>query len=565
MVASTIALWLVGCGTSGDEVSTTSNGGANKQTTETSSTTTGIDFDKTIDISIWQFKDDATYYSTIADNPVIKWWAQTNNLNIDWVQPPSGTETEAMSLMLGTGDYTDLFSTANVKEDLTVLCDDGVIVDLAPYIREYMPNLQSVLESEPEVLASLTDDDGRMFIIPCIEPDNVRSWGGMVYRKDIIETMTNGNPSYPSGQAGPTTVEDWDYMLELMKTYFESTGATDYACLILPYNGLFGTGELITGFGAMGDAYIDNGVVKYGPVEDNFYNYLVKMKEWYEKGYIYQDFASRIQDMFFFPNTALTYGGAAGIWYGLDSQLGTALSMPEYGMNVDISALAAPIDTANNITEPLGAYMYSGRAANSIGWAVSSLCTEEKMIRVMSSLDYFYTEEGSYLRSMGLSVDEGAADDPVLQSLGLTEGTRVPGSNVWVDSYTDTNFITDELISMRVPGLKITQPTRNSDLVDGVSMLDEGSDIWRKYGHDNIFPLGVTYTAAESNANTTYTTNINDYVSSMIPRFITGREDLSPQSFESFKEQIVKLGLNELLANRQAAYNRYVQRMEAAK
>ena len=46
-----------------------------------------------------------------------------------------------------------------------------------------------------------------------------KAWGGLVYRRDILETMTGGNIAFPSGNDEPTTVEDMDYMLELMKQY----------------------------------------------------------------------------------------------------------------------------------------------------------------------------------------------------------------------------------------------------------------------------------------------------------------------------------------------------------
>lgn len=141
--------------------------------------------------------------------------------------------------------------------------------------------------------------------------------GGLVYRRDILETMTGGNVAFPSGSEEPTTIADWEYMLELMKQYFTAAGLPDYACLILPATGYFSTGELISGFGIGGTDYLkEDGSVGYGIAEDNFYNYLVKMKEWYAKGYIYADFAGRSQDLFYLPNTALTYGGSAGIWFG---------------------------------------------------------------------------------------------------------------------------------------------------------------------------------------------------------------------------------------------------------
>lgn len=51
---------------------------------------------------------------------------------------------------------------------------------------------------------------------------------------------------------------------------------------------------------------------------------------------VYKDFASRSQDMFYLPNTALTYGGAAGVWYGITQQLGGAMSLPDYNLYMDV-------------------------------------------------------------------------------------------------------------------------------------------------------------------------------------------------------------------------------------
>jgi hypothetical protein len=78
-------------------------------------------------------------------------------------------------------------------------------------------------------------------------------------------------------------------------------------------------------------------------LDDGLYTYLEKMNEWYEAGYIYQDFASRTSDPFYLPNTELTYGGAAGAWYGLASQLGEAMSLPEYGLEMDVRAAPSPL------------------------------------------------------------------------------------------------------------------------------------------------------------------------------------------------------------------------------
>ncbi|MDE6167389.1 MAG: hypothetical protein K2G28_02910, partial [Acetatifactor sp.] len=78
-----------------------------------------------------------------------------------------------------------------------------------------------------------------------------------------------------------------------MKQYFEAANMAEYGCLIIPAVGYFSTGELMSGFGIGGLQYVEDGIVKYGLSQDAFYY------------------------MFFLPNVALTYGGAAGVWYGI--------------------------------------------------------------------------------------------------------------------------------------------------------------------------------------------------------------------------------------------------------
>lgn len=101
-----------------------------------------------------------------------------------------------------------------------------------------------------------------------------------MYRRDILETMTGGQVAFPSGTEDPSTIEDWEYMLDLMKKYFDASGMPETAGLIIPATGYFSTGELMAGFGIGGVDYIDNdGKAKYGIAEDTLYNYLTKMRE----------------------------------------------------------------------------------------------------------------------------------------------------------------------------------------------------------------------------------------------------------------------------------------------
>lgn len=522
-----------------------------------------VDRSEALTYSIFIQGDDVPNQEEEYENsPVINYWQDMYNIDLEWQIPPQGSESEQFTLMIGTGDYTDIMDMSFNTENLSTLCDDGTIYDLTPYIETYMPNYFAYLENNEDVKSALYDDDGHIYTLAVIQ-ENPKQWGGLVYRRDILETMTEGNVSFPSGSEEPSTIEDWDYMLDLMNQYFQGAGMAEYAGLILPVCGYFSTGELMAGFGIGGLDYINaDGKAAYGIAEDNFYHYLEKMREWYEKGYIYKDFASRSQDLFYLPNTALTYGGSAGVWYGIAQQLGGAMSLPEYDLTMDVQPLAAPADTADGIETPLGTYLDSGRASTNSGFAISTACSEEKLIRILDAFDYFYTEEGAATRSMGLSAEQGAADWPEYAEKGCPNGVRKNGTTEWTEEMDNAADLGQyEFAENRMPGIVSDYATRTCELAeDGTDLAVLGDEVWKKYGNENVYPMSVSLTPEEADTVNSIKTNMLDYADTTIVSFILGEKELSPESFEEYQQQLESLGLSEYLSIRQAAYERYLER-----
>ena len=207
---------------------------------------------KNIEFTIWNIADDYKHYTSFEENPAVLYLNKKFNVTIKYQLPPMGAEAQNFTLMLGTGDYTDMMNVMYSSESMSALYEDGVIRDLAPYLEKYMPNYYAILQSNDELRKMVYDDEGHAFALYEME-DLVRNqWGGMMYRKDILDTMTGGNVAFPSGNDKPTTVEDWDYMLPLMKAYFDASGMTETACLIIPACGYIKTGEILAGFGTSG-------------------------------------------------------------------------------------------------------------------------------------------------------------------------------------------------------------------------------------------------------------------------------------------------------------------------
>lgn len=511
---------------------------------------------ETFTVWIYNFANDL--YTTFNDNPGIRYMNEAFNVTFEYEHPAAGQEADSFNLMLASGEYTDVINTVYATSSLNDMYADGVIISLNDLISENMPNLSKLIAENPEIAKICSNDDGLILALPEINSTAEPSWGGLVYRKDIVDSMTDDNPEYPSGNVNPVTVEDWEYMLELMKQYFEELGLTDYAPLIIPYQGYFSTNDIISGFGAYADFYLDGDEIKFGPIESNYYNYLVKMKKWYEKGYIYKDFATRVNDLIYLPNTSLTYGGAAGVFWGLSNQLGDLMDSPDYGLDFEIAALASPIDKMNGITEANGRMDLS--VLTSANYAISSSC--ENPERLLSIIDYLYSSEGSYLAGLGLTTEQGAADNEIYKAEGLQDGAYVlseSGEVLKNEALKPGGSANQDGNVLRLLGLPSL--TYKEYMWDEITEVQQAAhDVWNTYPNNKVVPSSLYLTSDESKAFQAYYSEINDYISAMVPKFIMGIDDLTEESWLEYVQTLKDLGVDEIIKIKQAAYDRYQNR-----
>lgn len=518
----------------------------------------GIDWSKHQEFSWWMYSTVNDYYLTYSDNPVVKYLNEKFNVTLNFEQPASGTEADSLSLMFGTGQYTDAIEITRYTGSVSQLYNDGVIIDIAEYL-DYMPNLTARMEANETLRKHAYNDNGQILKLPTFAEYPEIVWGSLMYRHDILESVTGGNVKFPSGSETPTTVEDWDYMLPLFKQYFEEADLVEYAPLIIPFNAYFHYGELITGFGSGGaDYYVQDGKVSHGLLDSGAYDYVAKLAEWYSKGYIYQDFASRVNDMFFMPNTALTYGGAAGIWYGTNGQLGSAMSN-EY-FDVDVRAVGSPLNDGVTPEDTLKRNP-PAEEASGVGTVVTTKCPD--IPKLLSIVDFMYSDEGGMMWQYGLDKEHIPSTDVVYAANGLEDGLY------WFeDGQFSYNPLTDKLggpirhsdmIGQRIPGYSINRYERANS-----GELQRTADaIWTQYdavATKKKLPASLSYTLEDDKFMSEKQVTITDYLTGMLPKFIMGTEPLSDASWKAFIDQLKAYGIDDIIALRQAAYDRYSNR-----
>lgn len=516
-----------------------------------------VDFTEASTFTIWSQADTNDFYSTYSDNPVIQYLNRKFNTTLDFQHPAVGSEADSLSLMLGTGEYTDMIQLDYMSVSLSELYEDGVVVNIADYL-DIMPNLKARLEANEDLARSMYDDSGRILNLRALYDEPTLVWGGLAYRRDILDTMTGGNIAFPSGQSAPTTIADWEYMLPLYQQYFQAAGMENSAPFILPYTSLFAYSELTSSFGVGGSFYLEGDKVKYGPMEAGFRDYVSTMRDWYAKGWIYRDYATRTNDPVYFPNTELTYGGAAGAWFGLQSQLGEAMSMPEYGLEFDVQAVASPLNPGLGV-DTVAPFSQPSRVSQSAGWAVTTATKD--IPKLLTIMDYLYSDEAGLL-PFGITKEMGADTDPVMAKAGLQDGTY---------SLTGDTFAWNPLLTFGGGDID-AGPFVNNRLVgwaqqsaaNGASsdLLRDASEIWNGDSESPLRPMpagGLDYGADESTYQAN-NTQIMDYSYSTIAGFITGTTELNDASWKAFQDHIVTLGGQQNVDIVQAAYDRYLAR-----
>ncbi|MDR0910865.1 MAG: extracellular solute-binding protein [Spirochaetaceae bacterium] len=508
--------------------------------------------------TLWKMMDTNDYYVGYSNNPTIQFLNRKFNVKLDFQEPAVGQEATAISLMFGTGEYTDAVYIQYYTGSIQELYEDGVIINIADYL-DSMPNYKAYIEANPKFKRNVYDDNGRILSMPTLAGEG-GAWGGLAYNRGILDEITNKNPQFPSGNSEPTTIEDMEYMLALYRQYFDSKGKEYAAPLMLPYNALFVYSELESGFGIINREYVENDVVKYGPIENGFRNYIAKMAEWYKKGWIYNDFASRVNDPPYLPNPAMTYGGDAGIWFGLMGQLGDKMSQPDHNLYTYALPLKSPLDTAHGIKT--AASPISGKAGDiaTKGWVITKACKNPE--KLLAIFDYLYTDEGAKLY-YGVTKEQGADKDPAMIKAKMQDGAYwydAGGNFVWNPEITfgggklDFSLFNDG----RLPGLR-----PDKDIKPFNSDLDKlGESTWSAYSDSpmQLLPMTLSYTADDEKKIANNNVQIRDYLNVELAKFILGTTPLNDETWNAYTAQLKNLGVTENIALQQEAYNRWLKR-----
>ena len=475
-----------------------------------------------IDVNWFCVDNSAGSKSLNSDMEVWKELGVRNNMNIIIEAVPGSDFNQKFNLYLAGDSLPDVMQGG----DIARYGLEGAFVALDDFIDSSAPSIKARLEESPALASALRASDGKTYMISEYRPFPTTDPNPLI-RVDWLENVNLEKPQ---------TLDEWYTVLKAFKENDPNgNGENDE----IPYSGFFGGVGNFTEFFLACGAYPD-----FYPNEDGKYEYrymLSNMKtclEWlnklYAEGLIDQDIASNDQTLFDQKFDSNTVGVFRGYFFTSMINKNKLAETTIDGLKLEaVPPVIGPDGKSHVMRTPVSLSNY--------GITVSAQDPE----RIVKLFDYMYSEDGILLTTMGIE--------------GLTFEFTADGEPVYTDLILNNPEGMGAINALRTFGGLNGMPYIHT-IPYRIGLYPENlreTALSTYEAHEAVAdmnPITLAFTEDEVKENGTHMAEINTYVNEMILKFIYGRESLD--GFDAFVENIEKLGIAEVVANYQAAYDR---------
>ena len=455
---------------------------------------------------------------------------EATGIHVNWIGSSSNPQatSEAANLLIVSGEYPDVWRVNWVTHPggPTGALNDELILNLNEY-QEYCPNLFAYYDARPDVKKLVVNDDGDMYCFPyMIETDADGTWGlGAGFRTDWLEE---------AGLDLPSTVAEWTEALQAFKDMGKGGLSFEARWLWLEN----AAANLSNAYDTVYGFYIRDGQVQYGVLEEGYKAFIQQLADWYAAGLLDPDFASVDKSTVKAKWANSEYG--AVMMHSGDIENGIIAN--EGGDPFECDTVPPMVMNEGDPIE------FGHFNAKFNGGFMHSVAPGENQEIALRWCDYLYSDAGRKLTSFGTEGITWEADengnwknftDLVMNN---TETTDSPSTIVYKFGW-KTNWGYAQMEEVR--------DFFNSDFVNKAN-ADWASNMTAHY-----YPT-VTHTEEEADIVANTYSDIETFVQEGIMRFILGTDSMD--NWDSFTEQIRSLGIDEVIAAKQAAYDRFQSR-----
>lgn len=465
--------------------------------------------------------------------------ATRTGVSLDFTVVNPDTESEKFNLMVASNDLSDIISNATTlyTNGGEAAVADEILIDHLPYLTEELtPQICKLMEAYPDAVPEALTESGWLAGMPqlSMQTETTQTFGPMI-RKDWLDEL------------GLDVPETYDELHNVLKAFKEKKGAD--AALVLNYAATGINNGLVQGYGinglvadaAMSEPYYQvDDTVMYGPIQPEFKEYLTMVHDWYEEGLIWQDFMSFTD--FQNPPTDVILADRTGVFYGEVTYIATL----EDASTTEGFELVAIPDFVQKSGDTIP-FKEERAYAASTPWSISTQCECPELL--MQWCNYMYTDEGALLCNYGLEGESFEYDEnhvPVFTDLVLNNPDMSTTVALFMYCLDRGPFYRDETREQS----GYTQAQK-----DASSIWQSNLSVGRGIG-------STALNTEESSEVNQFYGDIKTYIEQSVLEFIIGNRDLT--EFDAFVDHIEGMGIDEVTACYQAAYERYLNGEVAA-
>lgn len=144
------------------------------------------------------------------ETDMMKALEKDTNVKIEWNMIPQAQWKEKKNLMIASGELPDgiMGPLSITADEAQLLGADGVLIPLEGLIKEYAPNIQAFLDSDPTYKAQVTSPDGHIYALSSLQDMGFDSLSVSIINKKWLDQL---------GLAVPTTTDELYNVLKAFK------------------------------------------------------------------------------------------------------------------------------------------------------------------------------------------------------------------------------------------------------------------------------------------------------------------------------------------------------------
>lgn len=492
--------------------------------------------EETVTVSMWMgINPNVLKITEDIDNDCAIWHelAARTGVELVWTPVNPDTESEKFNLMVASDDLQDIISNATTlyTNGGEAAIADEVLIDTLPFLTEELtPQICKLMEQYPDAIPDALTDSGWLAGMPqlSMQTEATQTFGPQI-RQDWLDEL------------GLDTPETYDQLHDVLTAFKEKKGAD--AALALNYAATGINNGLVQGYGinglvadaAMSEPYyqIDDKLM-YGPIQPEFKEYLTMVHDWYEEGLIWQDFMSNPD--FQNPPTDIILADRCGVFYGEVTFMAT---LKNSANNEDFRLVAIP-DFVKNAGDTIP-FKEERSYTAATPWSISTQCDCPELL--MQWCNYMYTDEGALLCNYGIEGESFEFDEnnvPVFTDLVLNNPDMSTTVALFMYCLDRGPFYRDE--TREQSGYTEDQK--------------EASEIWQSNLSVGRGIGSTMLNTEESDKVNQYYGDIKTHIEENVLNFITGQRSLD--EFDAFVAEVEGMGIDEVTACYQDAYERYL-------